>query len=249
VEFTPRDFGFPRSRWTCALLALVPWRFAGRHVGRETIRRWLHQERMVWRRPRPVLGPVDPQRAAKPARIRRLLAQLPASEVVVFQDEVDVNTNPKIGVMWMRRGEQARVVTPGTNQNAYVAGSLNWRTGRMVTTSGSRRNRWFFLQHLTELCWHYRRYRVIHVNCNNAALHKSPDVQRWLAEQPRVRLQLLPINAPDTNPIERVWWHLHDSVTRNHRCRSLDELLTQVFTWLDAPRTVETSVYPLAQAA
>jgi hypothetical protein len=33
-------------------------------------------------------------------RIRVLLAQLPADEVVLFQDEVDVNSDPKIGSMW-----------------------------------------------------------------------------------------------------------------------------------------------------
>lgn len=251
LKFTPRDFGFLRSRWTCALLALVLWRFTGLSVGRETIRRWLHQEQLVWRRPRPVLGPVDPQRSEKLARIRRLLEHLPDSEVAVFQDEVDVNTNPKIGAMWMRRGQQAAVVTPGTNHKAYVAGSLNWRTGRMITTAGPRRNRWLFLEHLADLCWHLRRYRVIHVICDNAAFHKSPDVQRWLAAHPRVRLHFLPTYAPDTNPIERVWWHLHESVTRNHRCRSLAELLHQVFTWLDqqTPHAIETSTYPLAHAA
>ena len=46
-------------------------------------------------------------------------------EIAVFQDEVDVNTNPKIGCMWMRRGEQAEVETPGNNQKRYLAGSLN----------------------------------------------------------------------------------------------------------------------------
>jgi len=45
-----------------------------------------------------------------------LLEQLPAPETAVFQDEGDINTNLKIGAMWMRRGQQAEVVTPGTNE-------------------------------------------------------------------------------------------------------------------------------------
>ena len=40
----------------------------------------------------------------------------------MFQDEVDVNLNPKIGCMWMPRGEQAEVVTPGNNEKRYLAG-------------------------------------------------------------------------------------------------------------------------------
>ena len=40
----------------------------------------------------------------------------------MFQDEVDLNLNPDIGCMWMPRGEQAEVVTPGTNVKRYLCG-------------------------------------------------------------------------------------------------------------------------------
>ena len=61
----------------------------------------------------------------------------------------------------------------------------------------------------------------------------------------RVVLHYLPTYAPDCNPVERVWWRLHEAVTRNHRCRTMDELLDLTFDWF-ATRThfrVETSVY------
>ena len=40
------------------------------------------------------------------------------------------------GSAWMRRGEQASVETPGDNQKRVLAGSLHWRTGRLVETVG-----------------------------------------------------------------------------------------------------------------
>jgi transposase len=49
----------------------------------------------------------------------------------------------------------------------------------------------------------------------------------------RIELHYLPKYAPETNPIERVWWHLRETITRNHRCRSLDELLCQTYEWAD----------------
>lgn len=101
-------------------------------VSQETVRRWLQKEQIVWRRPCPVVGPSDPQKEKKLSALRQLLATLPANEIAVFQDAVDVNTNPKIGAMWMRRGRQATVVTPGTNEKRYLAGSLNWRTGALI---------------------------------------------------------------------------------------------------------------------
>ena len=45
----------------------------------------------------------------------------------------------------------------------------------------------------------------------------------------RIELRLLPAYSPDCSPIERVWWHLHETVTRNHRCKSMRELLDLTF--------------------
>ena len=64
TRLTPGDFGFVRSRWTCEAVAVVLGEEYRLGVSRETVRRWLHREGLVYRRPRPVLGPEDPHRAA-----------------------------------------------------------------------------------------------------------------------------------------------------------------------------------------
>jgi putative transposase len=255
TALTPRTFGWLRSRWTCALVAAALLELHGVAVSRETVRRGLHQAGLVWRRPRPVLRPKDPQRSAKLRALRRLLAELPRDEVAVFEDEVDVNTNPKIGSMWMRKGDQAAVETPGTNEKRYLAGSVSWRTGSVVVTEGTRRDGQLFVEHLDELRRRLRCYRVIHVICDNARFHvaaRCKKVQAYLQRWGhRIRLHYLPTYAPETNPIERLWWHLHDEVTRNHSCQSLDELLELTFEWLEGrnPFRIEGSVYPQADAA
>ncbi len=251
----PTEFGFVRSRWSCATVAILLGERWEVSVSRETVRRWLHQEGLVWRRPRPVLGPKDPARASKLRKLRALLQSLPASEVAVFQDEVDINTNPKIGSMWMRRGEQAEVVTPGNNVKRYLAGSLNWRTGELLLTEsepGQGRNAALFVAHLDDLRRRLRRYRVIHVICDNARSHTGRKVRDYLQHWGhRVKIHYLPAYAPETNPIERVWWHLHEEITRNHRCQTIDELLDLVFAWLQAGSCfeIESSIYPEAKPA
>jgi len=79
-----------------------------------------------------------------------------------------------------------------------------------------------------------------------AVLRPHLAVREYLAEWAgRVVIHYLPAYAPDTNPIERVWWRLHEAVTRNHRCRSMDELLDLTFDWFET-RThfrVRSSVY------
>lgn len=254
TQRTPRDFGFLRSRWTCALVVVLLGRWYQLVVSRETVRRWLHQGDLVWRRPRPVVHRPDPLRQAKLRALRRLLTDLPADETAVFEDEVDVNLNPKIGSMWMRRGQQAEVETPGDNEKRYLAGSMNWRTGSVLTTEGTKRDGALFVRHLEDLRHRLRRYRVIHVICDNARFHQAARckrVQAYLAcWGHRLVLHYLPSYAPETNPIERVWWHLHDEITRNHCCHSLEALLELVFRWLENrnPFPIEGSVYPCAKA-
>lgn len=251
----PTEFGFVRSRWTCATVAVLLRDDYGVRVSRETVRRWLRQADLVWRRPRPVLRPQDPRRAEKLRGIRALLRDLPADETAVFQDEVDVNTNPKIGAMWMAKGQQAEVETPGTNVKRYLAGALHWRTGELLLSEpGRQRNAELFLAHLDELRRRFRCYKVIHVICDNARFHdpaRCRKVQKYLQRWgQRIRLHFLPTYAPEANPIERVWWHLHEEITRNHRCRDIEELLDLVFAWLAAGShfNIETSLYDTAKA-
>ncbi|HEX5106274.1 MAG TPA: IS630 family transposase [Pirellulaceae bacterium] len=235
-SFTPQDFGFFRSRWSCAVLALLLWQREGIRLSPETVRRGLHRMEFGWRRPRPVVGPRDPQYATKLRRIRHLIAALPPDETVVFQDEVDVHLNPKIGSCSMRRGQQAEVVTPSNNEKRHLAGSFHWRTGRLLLSAlGKRRNAELFVAHLDDVHCRLRSCRVIHVVCDNARFHDCRAVREYLQRHgERIQLHFLPKYAPETNPIERVWWHLHEDLARNHRCTSLDELLQQVYDWTTA---------------
>src|SRR5512135_2925871 len=91
---TPRDFDSLRSRWSCAVLALLFHDRHGVEVSRETVRRGLHRGHLVYRRPRPTLTPDEPERQAKLAGLRALLEDLPDDETAVWQDEVEIHSNP-----------------------------------------------------------------------------------------------------------------------------------------------------------
>jgi transposase len=102
------------------------------------------------------------------------------------------------------------------------------------------------------LRWQLRRYRKIHVICDHARSHDCQLVWQYLARWgQRIVLHYLPTYSPDANPIERIWWHLHEEITRCHRCQTMEELLDLVFAWLQnrAPFAIEGSVYPQQQAA
>jgi putative transposase len=54
-----------RSRWCCGAIVWLLLEIYELQVSRETVRRWLYREQLVWRRSRPIVGPTDPEREAK----------------------------------------------------------------------------------------------------------------------------------------------------------------------------------------
>ena len=64
-------------------------------------------------------------------------------------------------------------------------------------------------------------------------------------------LHSLPTSAPEPNPLERLWWHLHEEIPRGQRCQRIEEVLDLVLAWLQKrmPFVVECEVYALPQAA
>ena len=71
TTLTPREFGYCRSRWSCATLALVLYDEGRVRASAETVRRALRRQNLVWRRPRQVLvarGRATPVEAAADPR-------------------------------------------------------------------------------------------------------------------------------------------------------------------------------------
>lgn len=108
------------------------------------------------------------------AELRKVLENLPNEETAVWQDEAEVHTNPKVGRMWMLKGDQATVETPGTNKKRHLSESIHWRTGQVFVTKTAPkqgRNGALFIKHLGELRRRLRRYRKPHVICDNRQKH------------------------------------------------------------------------------
>ncbi|EHX7757185.1 IS630 family transposase [Salmonella enterica] len=234
VQRSPKDFGWLRSRWSTELLALVINRLFDVTLHRSTLHRYLRQADMVWRRAEPTLKIKDPHYEEKRLVIDQALAQEQTAHPVFYQDEVDIDLNPKIGADWMPKGQQKRIATPGQNQKHYLAGALHSGTGRVHYVSGSSKSSDLFISLLETLRRTYRRAKTITLVADNYIIHKSRKVERWLEENPKFRLLFLPMYSPWLNPIERLWLSLHETITRNHQCRYMWQLLKQVAQFMNA---------------
>jgi transposase len=233
---SPRQYGYRRPTWTQELLILVLEKKTGIRISTTTMCRVLKRLRIRLGRPKPIVGcPWKKRRRIQRIRhLERLVETVPDDEVIVFVDEVDIHLNPKIGPDYMLRGTQKTVLTPGKNVKRYLAGALNARSGRLTFVEGDRKNSDLFIDQLWTLVKEdYPRARRIHIILDNYKIHSSQRTKMALAAlADKVQLHFLPPYCPDHNRIERTWKDLHDNVTRNHTCRSMRELMSDVRPYL-----------------
>lgn len=230
------DVGF----WTVVLLQAHLLVALGLTLSGSSVRRLLHRLKYVWRRPRHVL-PKDPETASKMRQICTTLLAAPAHAVVLCLDECDIHLMPVLRAMWMRRGHQTDVPTPGQNRKRSIFGAMELESGALhyaVTLSKKAVDFIAFLEKLTSAYPGLTLYLVL----DNASIHHAKVVQAWLEEHPDVHLLFLPAYSGHRfNPIEKVWWHLKKQVAANRLHGSIDALVTAVHRYFSS-RTPEQTL-------
>jgi transposase len=236
VRGSPREYGYRRPTWTQELLVRVLAERTGIVVAVSTMCRLLRRLRIRRGMPKPIVGCPWPARARQRRirLIRRLIETLPPEEVALYEDEIDIHLNPKIGPDYMLPGQQKMVLTPGKNVKHYLAGALDAQTERVIWVDGERKCSALFIRLLRKLDRVYAAKKVIHLILDNYVIHTSKITQRAIEQfDGRLVLHFLPPYCPDDNKIERgVWRNLHANVTRNHKCRTMTELMTEVRYYL-----------------
>ncbi|WP_244224370.1 IS630 family transposase [Corallococcus sicarius] len=175
LEGTPQQSGWRRTTWTRELLAREVERRGRVRVSPATMGRALISvgARRKW--PRSVVRCPCPS-----CRRRQRLWQLKCwatyarpQEPVLYEDEMDVHRNPKIGLDWMLPGQRREVVTPGNNRKQYVAGALDAHTGRLTWVKGQRKTSALFIDLVRAVAAASPKAKRLHFILDNAATHSS----------------------------------------------------------------------------
>jgi transposase len=226
LDETPAACGYLAGYWTVAMLAAHLLTAHGVSLSRTTVRRALHALDYGWRRPRHALRH-DPAAGAKMAHLAERIGAVPAAAVLAL-DECDVHLLPVLRAMWMRRGQQARIPTPGGNRKRSVFGALDLETGGWHYAVTTRKRAVEFVAFLEQVAAAYPDRPVL-LALDNASIHTAKAVQGWLADHPTLELLYLPAySGHDENPVEKVWWRLKDKVAANRLHGSLEELVATV---------------------
>jgi transposase len=236
LQGTPQDFFHRRPTWTKALLIETAKLYTCVVVSKTTMGRVLKIIGARRGRAKP-LAPCPWTQARKTRRmtlIHALIDTLPPDEACAWEDEADIDLNPRIGADWTLPREQRTVMTPGKNVKRYFAATMDAVTDRLVWVKGLRKNSGLFIELLKKLLKAYPDKKVIHLVLDNYCIHSSRQTKLWLEEfGHKFRLHFLPPYDPDDNRIERkVWREVHANVTINHRCTTIDWLCEEVVWYL-----------------
>ena len=105
-----------------------------------------------------------------------------------------------------------------------------------LSTECERKNSTLLLGLLHQLHRTCRSARRITFIAENDFVRKSAVVQSWSAQCRNCRILFQPVNHPWVSDIERLWKQVHDTVTRNHRCTTMAQLMVNVRPFLDVCR-------------
>ena len=156
----------------------------------------------------------------------------PQQEVVLYVDELSFYRRPELtggGVYYPGGEEPAFRVAPGYNTRYRLGGAMDMLTGRVIWVEGKivgivGVDALRLL--LTRVRQAYGEGISIFVIWDNWPVHYQQDV---LAKASELNIQLLwlPTYAPWTNPIEKLWRWLKQSVLHNHQLAEHFEVLKE----------------------
>lgn len=160
----------------------------------------------------------------------------PDEVVVLYADELSFYRRPALsggGVYHPNAEEPTFRVAPGYNTRHRLGAAMDMLTGRVVWVEGK-------VVGVDALCWLLTKIRraygegvSIFVIWDNWPVHWQADVLTTAAEL-HIELLWLPTYAPWTNPIEKLWRWLKQTVLHNHQlAEHFDQLKEHVRIFLN----------------
>ena len=214
VASSPARHGWRRPTWTREMLTRTLKRKTGVQVHVSTMSTALAAIGARRGQPKPIVHCPWTERA-KNRRLGELEAlkdSLPSDEVLVYEDEVDIHLNPKIGTDWMVSGQQKQVITPGKNEKRYLAGAKDVRTGQLIWVEAEKKSSLLFILLLWELVRRYPKARRIHVILDNDCIHSTEQMairsKRQCFHLGRVQFAINVFYSYDHLAVEFIRWLL-----------------------------------------
>lgn len=133
--------------------------------------------------------------------------------MILYEDEMDLDWNPRTTRVWARKGKPMRVMTPGKNEKKTVFGAVS-TTGRLYYSIHPRKRSLEFIAFLKYVLGRVARsgQRVLLI-LDGYGIHIVKVVERFVeSTQGRLRFLWLPSYCANDNPQEKIWSRLQRAV-------------------------------------
>jgi transposase len=177
----------------------------------------------------------DPELEAKVRDVIGLYLNPPDKAVVLCVDE-------KSQVQALDRTAPILPLRPGLPEKAthdYIRhgtttlfAALEVATGKVTDACYPRHRHEEFLRFLRQVARAYPRKRL-HIVADNYATHKHPDVQAWLARNPRITLHFTPTSGSWLNMVEIFFSIITRQAIRRGSFTSVKDLIVAIETFID----------------
>lgn len=119
------------------------------------------------------------------------------------------------------------------NGTATLFAALDALEGQVISMCDERHRHQEWLRFLRAIDDVVPEDKQIHMIVDNYATHKHPRVQRWLDRHPRFRMHFTPTGCSWLNMVERLFRDLTEKRLRRGVFRSVEELITAIFDYID----------------
>jgi transposase len=233
INQPPATFGYVFALWSIAALCQHLASRCSLKLSHWLLRQLLERLRYRFRRPKFAPRKEDPQRSEIHQQIGRRIKEARSETAILVEDETDIRLFPVLRRMWMRIGQQVKLIAPMRNQSRTIFGAIEINSGEVFHRIYPRKRTVEMISYLEDLLACYAGRPVLLI-LDHASIHKSRLLRAWLVEHPQIELLYLPKYAAHRdNPIEKLWWHLKGYAAANRCCRSMSELLEAVERYFD----------------
>ena len=209
----PKRLGLPFTHWSIRKLAaylsgrygrydpdLVPARIV--RIGRERVRRILHEHGISFQRTRTWKESTDPAKDAKLDRIDEVMTRFP-DRVFAFDQFGPLSIRPCHGTCWAakKHPDRLRATYKRTHGIRYFHGCYDLANDRLWGVLHEHKGGVHTLAAFKSIRAARPDGAPIYVICDNLSANTTPAIRRWAAAH-KVELCLTPTNASWADPIE-----------------------------------------------
>jgi transposase len=178
----------------------------------------------------------DPQFTEKLEDIVGLYLNPPEHAVVLCADEKSQiqaldRTQPGLPIKKGRCGTMTHDYK--RNGTATLFAALNALEGEVISMCDDRHRHQEWLKFLRAIDDVIPQDKQIHMIVDNYSTHKHEKVERWLNRHPRFHMHFTPTGCSWLNMVERFFRDLTENRLRRGVFRSVEELITAIFDYID----------------